>query len=135
MARLNVNMYSSPNAGVSQRAIDEVFNNEYAMAAAAGDPRFSVKQYDRPGFSRAGAQWNQAGIDSAGRMAEGVSKAYANRMANQMGRAGTALQAQYGQEQFGQALGGLAQQNLYQQAMDRLQRQQAGLGILRGLLT
>ncbi|NBT35317.1 MAG: hypothetical protein EBT03_07235 [Betaproteobacteria bacterium] len=129
-----VNLRTKPNPGVTGRAIDEAFNNDLAMAYAAGDPRFNAKQYDRPGLSRAGAQWNQAGIDSANKMAEGVAGAYSSRMANVMANAGYGLGAAAGQQQFGQALGGLAQQNVYQQAMDRLQRQQTGLGILRGLM-
>lgn len=123
-----------PNPGVSQRALDENFNNELASAYAMGDQRFNAKQYDRPGFSRAGAQLNQAGIDAANKVAEGVARAYSGRMQGQMANANMALRAGAGQEQFGQALGGLAQQNVYQQAMDRLQRQQTSLGILRGLM-
>lgn len=125
---------TSPNTGVSQRAIDESFNNELANAYAMGDQRFNAKQYDRPGFSRGGAQMNQAGIDAANRMAQGVAGAYAGRMQNMFGNAGMAMRANAGQEQFGQALGGLAQQNVYQQAMDRLQRQQSAMGVLRGLM-
>ncbi len=127
-------MRGQPNPGVSQRAIDESFNNDLASAYAMGDPRFNAKQYDRPGLSRGGAQMNQAGIDAANKVAEGVAQAYSGRMQNQMANAGMALQAGAGQEQFGQALGGLAQQNVYQQAMDRLQRQQTTLGILGGLI-
>jgi len=126
---------TSPNLGASQRAIDESFNNDLASAYAMGDKRFSAKQYDRPGFSRGGAQMNQAGIDAANKMAEGVAEAYAGRMRNMFGNAGMAMRANAGQEQFGQALGGLAQQNVYQQAMDRLQRQQSAIGVLRGLMT
>ena len=112
-----------------------VFNNEMAKVYASGDPRFSVKQYDRPGLSRAGAQWNQAGIDAANNMSNGIAAAYGNLLQNNANAANTALQGAANREQFGQALNGLTQQAAYQQAMSNLTRQQQGIGLLGMLLS
>lgn len=112
-----------------------VFNNDIAKAYAAGDPRFNAKQYDRPGFSRAGAQWNQAGIDAANNMTNGVAQAYGNLLQNNSNAANMELQGYANREQFGQALSGLSQQNAYQQAMSNLTRQQQGIGLLGMLLS
>lgn len=112
-----------------------VFNNELAKAHASGDPRFNAKQYDRPGFSRAGAQWNQAGIDAAENMANGIAAAYGNLLQNNVNAADTALRGAANREQFGQALSGLTQQAAYQQAMSNLTRQQQGIGLLGMLLS
>lgn len=103
-----------------------------------GDPRMAVKQYDRGGISRGGAQWNQAGIDAAQRLTDGIADAYSNQIRNQSYDAGLRLQGQEGQEQFAQALGSLQQQRDYANQMAGLQRQQAMLGfagnLLRGLM-
>lgn len=112
-----------------------VFNNDMAKAYASGDPRFNAKQYDRPGFSRGGAQWNQAGIDAANNMTGGVSQAYGNLLQNNSAAAGTELQGAANNAQFGQALSGLAQQNAYQQSMSNLTKQQQTIGMLGMLLS
>jgi hypothetical protein len=110
------------------------FSNQIAMALAAGDPRFNAKQYDRPGMSRGGAQMNQAGIDSAQKMAQGIAQAYSNAIESQQYNANQSLQANQAQEQYAQALGGLNQQNAYAQQMAALQRQQTGLNFMGGIL-
>lgn len=135
----NVQIRKPLAQGIPQSEIDAQFHKQMARALAAGDPRYSVKQYDRPGMSRGGAQWNQAGIDSAQRLSEGVSDAYTNRINAQAYNANASLQANVGQEQYAQALGGLQQQDAYAAQMAALQRQQAflglGGGLLRGLMT
>lgn len=123
-----------PPSGIPQSAVDSQFNRQMAMALAQGDPRFSVKQYDRPGLSRSGAQWNQAGIDAAQRLADGITDAYSNRLQANVYNADTQLQGQSGQERFAQALGGLQQQNNYANQMAALQRQNTMMGMFGGLL-
>jgi hypothetical protein len=106
------------------------FNNDMAVALAAGDPRYQMKQYDRAGFSRGGAQRNQAGISGAQQMADGIAGAYQRAMQSAQTDGLNQLQYQTDQEQFAQALGGLQQQNNYASQMALLQRQQALLGLL-----
>lgn len=130
----NVQLYQPPAQAIPQSAINAQFNQQMARALASGDPRQNVKQYDRPGMSRGGAQWNQAGIDSARNLAEGVSDAYTSRINAQAYNANANLQANVGHEQYAQALGGLQQQDAYAAQMAALQQQQAWLGIGTGLL-
>lgn len=129
-----VQLYQTPPSGMGNDAIQSRFNNQLAVAMAMGDPRMNAKQYDRPGFSRGAAQWNQAGIDSAQKLAQGVADAYSENIQNQAYNANVALQGQQGQEQYAQALGGLQQQRAYADQMAALQRQQAMLGMAGGLL-
>lgn len=115
-------------------AQQKVLANDLANAQASADPRFNMKQYDRPGLSRAGGARAQAGIDAGQNLVKGISQAYGNYQNNQTNAANTALQYASGQEQFGQALNGLAQQNAYQQAMNRMSNLQSGVGILGTLM-
>jgi hypothetical protein len=110
------------------------FSNDMAQALAAGDPRYQMKQYDRAGFSRGAAQRNQAGIDAAQDMATGVARAYQNAMQSANTDAMNALQWNAGQEQYAQTLGALQQQNAYSNQAALLQRQQAVMGLLKGLM-
>jgi len=123
---------------MGKQRIDAALNNQLAVAMSMGDPRMAMKQYDRPGLSRGGAQRNQAGIDSAQKLASGVADAYSNQIQNQAYDSNLQLQGQQGQEQMAQALGGLQQQRNYADQMAALQRQQAMLGLsgslLRGLM-
>lgn len=129
-----VQLNQTPPAGIPSQGINAALNNRLAVAMAMGDPRMAVKQYDRAGISRGGAQWNQAGIDAAQRLADGVADAYSNQIQNQAYNAGLQLQGQQAQEQTAQALGGLQQQRSYAQQMAALQRQQTMLGLAGGLL-
>lgn len=104
-----------------------------AWAYASGDPRMAAKQYDRPGLSRGAAQWNQAGIDSAQRMAEGVAQAYSQNIQDQAYKSRALLEGQKSQEQSAQALAGLQQQSDYAEQMAGLQRQQMMNNLLGGL--
>lgn len=104
-----------------------------AWAYASGDPRMAAKQYDRPGMSRGGAQWNQAGIDSAQRMSTGIAEAYSQNLQDQAYKSRALMQGQQGQEQSAQALAGLQQQSNYAEQMAALQRQQMMTGLLGGL--
>lgn len=121
-------------AALSAQAMQAQMNNQMAQAYAMGDPRFNLKQYDRPGFSRGAGQMNQAGIDAAKNITEGVAQAYSGNLANQQSNALTGLQANAAQEQNSQALGALNQQNAYANQMAALQRQNQIMGLLGGLL-
>lgn len=110
------------------------FNNAMAQALAAGDPRYQMKRYDRAGFSRGGAQANQAGIQGAQDMSQGMADAYRQSIDDTQYNAMANLESQTSREQFGQALGGLQQQQAYAQQMQMLQRQQAVMGLLKGLI-
>jgi hypothetical protein len=128
---MNWNTYQPQPQVTAQQ---KVLANDLANAQASADPRFTMKQYDRPGLSRAGGAKAQAGIDAGQNLVNGVAQAYGNYQNNQTNAANTALQYASGQEQFGQALNGLAQQNAYQQAMNRMGNLQAGVGILGTLM-
>jgi hypothetical protein len=129
-----VQLTQTPPTGFTDAMQSGKFNNTMAMALASGDPRYQMKRYDRAGFSRGGAQANQAGIQGAQDMSQGIANAYRQSMDDEAYNANLALQGQVGQEQFGQALGGLQQQQAYAQQMALLQRQQAVMGLLRGLI-
>lgn len=107
---------------------------QMANAMAMGDPRMNVKQYDRGGISRGGAQWNQAGIDSAQKIAEGVAEAYNTQLQDQQMRSNANLQAKQQEEQYALQLGALQQQNNYANQMAALQRQGAFMNLLGGLM-
>lgn len=132
--RNNVYVNQTPPGGYPAAAMERSLNTQLAQAYAAGDPRLAVKSYDRPGMSRGASQWNQAGIDSARRLVEGVSNAYGQHLQNLAYNADVGLQGHAGREQFSQALGGLQTQNDYAQQMSDLQRQQSVLGLYSGLL-
>lgn len=107
---------------------------QMANAMAMGDPRMNAKQYDRAGLSRGKAQWNQAGIDGARKMADGIAEAYNSQLQDQQQRSTANLQAQQDQEQYAQQLGALQQQNNYANQMAALQRQGSMMNLLTGLL-
>lgn len=106
------------------------FNNTMAQALAAGDPRYQMKQYDRAGMSRGGAQRNQAGIKAAQDMASGIANAYRRQVDDQSYNALANLSSQVSREQFGQALGGLQEQQAYANQMAAMQRMNALMGLL-----
>lgn len=101
-----------------------------ARAAAASDPRFNMKEYDRAGVSRGRGTAAQAGIKAAQGFSQGVADAYDNHLRQQAANADAMLQLQRGQEEYGQALGGLQSQATYAEQMAALQRQ----GLLYGLI-
>lgn len=111
-----------PTAGVSE--------NDLAMAYAMGDPRMNAKELDRAGMSRGAGQMNQAGINAAQKMASGIADAYGNQLQSQAANANAQLQMDQNRGQYGQALGGLQQQNAYANQMAALQRQGALMGLM-----
>lgn len=120
--------------GLSDRQKSAQFNTQMANAMAAGDPRFTIKQYDRGGISRGGTQLNQAGIDAAKNLSEGVSQAYATSLGNAQYDSGVQLQGEQARESNAQALGALQQQNAYANQLAALQRQQMGMNFMTSLL-
>ena len=120
--------------GIPAPQMQAAFNNQLAQAMASGDARFAVKQYDRPGFSRGAGQFNQAGIDAAKNLADGIAQAYSGNLQTQNYNALSGLQAQQSQESQAQALGALQQQNKYANQMAAIQRQNQMLSLLGGLL-
>jgi hypothetical protein len=119
--------------GINQQNRNAQFNNAYAQALAAGDPRYTVKEYDRGGISRGGAQMNQAGIDAAANLADGIAKAYSQDAGNAEFNANTTLRSQQQREAMAQNLGAFNSQQAYADQMNRLQNQQAFAGMLGGL--
>lgn len=119
---------------LTQRQIQAQLNAKLANAYAAGDPRYQMKQLDRPGFSRGGAQMNQAGINAAQDIAAGVADAYSQNMQNQTYNADLLLRSKQSQESNAQALGALQQQQAYANQMAQLQRQQMAMNFASSLL-
>lgn len=129
----NVQTYAPLPAGITQQNRNAQFNNSYANALAAGDPRYAIKNYDRGGISRGGAQQNQAGIDAAASLADGIAQAYSTDQQNAQYNANSMLQGQQLQEQNAQALAGFNSQQAYADQMNRLQNQSALAGMLGGM--
>lgn len=129
-----VTLGQSPVPGIPDATRRKVFENNYANAVAQGDPRYAMKQYDRGGLSRGGAQRQQAGIDSAQRMASGVADAYQQDTQAASFNAQNQLANNQAQEQYALQLGALQQQNAYAQAMAQLQRQQQSMNFVSSLL-
>lgn len=130
----SVQINSKLPTGLTQDQLQKDLNSRYSRALSMGDPRFNMKQLDRGGLSRGAAQRNQAGIDAAQNVANGVAEAYGNDLTNRMYNSNLLLQGQAAQEGQAQALGGLQQQNNYANQMSRLQRQQMGMNLFSSLL-
>lgn len=109
-------------------------NNNYAAALAAGDPRFNAKKYDRAGLSRGAGQWNQAGIDSAAKMVDGIADAYSQDVAANQFAASAGLQSQQGQQSGQLAVDSIQQQNTYANQLAALQRQGMAMNLASSLL-
>lgn len=132
MSTVNVNQ-AYPQ-GFTQKQLGAQFNNDYASAVAAGDPRYQMKQLDRPGMSRGGAQMNQAGIKASQEVADGIARAYQNNLSGQQFNANLDLANQGRAEGFSQALQGLQSQNNYANQMAGMQRQNALFGLIGNLM-
>lgn len=110
------------------------FNNQYALAAIEGDPRYQVKQMDRAGVSRGAGAFNQAGIQGAQKLAAGVAEAYKNRTQLNQYNAGQALQQQQANDLQAQALSALQTQQQQMDAMNRIQKRNIGTDFVTSLL-
>lgn len=122
--------------GYSPQQMQASFNNAQAQALALGDPRGSLKRNNliRPGMSVGRAQMNQAGIQGAQEMADGIAAAYGQNLQQNAYNANTQLQGQQANEQFAQALSGLQQQQNYAQQSEALQRQGMMMGLFGNIL-
>lgn len=129
-----VNLGQSPVPGIPDATRRKVFENNYANAVAQGDPRYAVKQYDRGGMSRAAGQWQQAGIDAAKNMSQGIADAYTQDTQAAAYNSQNQLAGNQAQEQYALQLGALQQQNSYAQAMAALQRKQQSMNFVSSLL-
>jgi hypothetical protein len=127
--------YSQPVArGTPQAVRRKAFNTAEASALASADPRYTLKQLDRGGLSRGRGQMNQAGIEAARNLSEGMSAANMQDLELGSYNANLALQADTAREQNAQALGGLQSQNAYADQIAALQRQQMMNSMFTGLL-
>lgn len=131
---MNVNTNVPQIPGMPAALTRAAFNQSLAQAHASADPRFNMKPLDRAGFSRGGAQNAMAGIGAAQNLADGIAKAYSGQLQDAQTNAAVGLGNQYASENTGLALGGLAQQQAYANAMAALQRQGALGGLLGGNL-
>lgn len=129
-----VNINQPYPQGLTPQQMTRQFNKDYAEAIAAGDPRYQMKQLDRPGMSRGAAQMNQAGIKASHDVADGIAQAYSNQLQSQQYNANLGLQNQAQAEQFGQALQGLQSQASYANQMASMQRQNALYGLIGNLI-
>jgi hypothetical protein len=101
-----------------------MFNTALANAQAAADPRFNMKAMDRNGVSRGKGTMATAGIQAAQNLADGIAQAYRVPAQDASTNANNTLQYQTNQENFGQGISSIAQQNDYANAMAALQRNQ-----------
>ena len=129
-----VQQYSPVPVGYPQQQMQAALNNQYAQALASGDPRYQMKRLDRAGISRGMGQMNQAGINAAQDMANGIAQTYSSDLQNNQYNANVALQGQQQRESNALALGALQQQNNYANQMAQLQRQQTAMNFASSLL-
>lgn len=125
----NVQINTPAPSGIPDQQRKAVFNNAYARGLAAGDPRYQLKELDRAGMSRGKGTYNQAGIKASQAMADGIADAYGQDLQARQYNANLSS----GNEQYGQALAGLQQQNRYAAQMAALQRQNALIGLMGSL--
>lgn len=123
-----------PFATYDPNARRKLLANNLASAYSAGSPRDAMKTYDRPGLSRGAAQKNQAGIDSARAMAEGVASAYQQDDSLAARAAASNLEQIAAQENYANQLTALQQQDAYSQRMAALNAQQQRMNFVSGLL-
>jgi hypothetical protein len=123
---------------IDPQNIRSAYNNNYANAITAGDPRIQVKQMDRGGISRGAGQYSAAGMQGAAKMAEGIADAYTQKQQAQDYNAAAGQQNYQQDANQQQALGALAQQQQYNTQLAALQRQNSAMNfatsILGGLL-
>ena len=123
-----------PFATYDPNARRKLLANNLALAYSSGSPRDAMKTYDRPGLSRGAAQQNQAGIDSARAMAEGVASAYQQDDAMAAKAAMSDLQQTAAQENYANQLTALQQQDAYSRQLAALNAQQQRMNFVSGLL-
>lgn len=129
----NVQLYQ-PFSSYDPEARRKLLANNLATAYASGSPRDAMKTYDRPGLSRGRAQQNQAGIDSARAMAEGIRDAYSqdDALANQA--AASRLRQATEEASYANQLTAMQQQDAYARQLAALSAQQQRMNFVSGLL-
>jgi len=126
----NVQLYQQSQEGIPDSQRQAAFNNNYARALAAGDPRYQLKDLDRAGMSRGKGANNQAGIRASQAMSDGIADAYAQDLQARQFNANLTS----GDQEYGLALARLQQQNRYADQMAALQRQNALVGLMGSFL-
>lgn len=126
----NVQLYQQSQEGIPDSQRQAAFNNNYARALAAGDPRYQLKDLDRAGMSRGKGANNQAGIRASQAMSDGIADAYAQDLQARQFNANLTS----GDQEYGLALARLQQQNRYADQMAALQRQNALIGLMGSFL-
>jgi len=123
--RNNVNLYQKPNPalGYTQRQTNADSNYHQAMAHASSDPRFTAKQFDRPGSSRGTGQYAYGAAQGAQNYAQNMASAEQSRISDAYANAGMQLGEQSRQQDYGMALAGLQEQQAQQDAMFRMGQQ------------
>lgn len=126
----NVQLYQQTPEGIPDNQRQAAFNNNYARALAAGDPRYQLKEIDRAGMSRGQGAYNQAGIQASQAMGDGIADAYSQDLQTRQYNANI----NSGDQEYGMALARLLQQNRYADQMAALQRQNALIGLMGSFL-
>lgn len=126
----NVQLYQQSQEGIPDSQRQAAFNNNYARALAAGDPRYQLKDLDRAGMSRGKGAYNQAGIRASQAMSDGIADAYSQDLQARQFNANLTS----GDQEYGLALARLQQQNRYADQMAALQRQNALIGLMGSFL-
>jgi hypothetical protein len=118
----NVTLNQSPNPalGYTQRQTNANANYHQAMAHASSDPRYTAKQFDRPGASRGKGQYAYGAAQGAQNYAENMANAEQARMGDAYANAQMQLGEQGRRQDFGMALAGLQEQQAHQDAMFRM---------------
>lgn len=123
----NVQIQQPVIPGYSFKYGPGLFNQNMAQAQAAGDERFQMKQLDRAGMSRGGAQRQQANAQGANAIANGIAQAYGQLTQDDAGIAGMSMESQGDQERAAQAFAKI-------NAQDAQRRNSMFVGLLQGLL-
>jgi hypothetical protein len=121
--KTSVNYQAPSPSGLTDAAV----NNAIASAQASADPRFNLKEYDRPGVSRGAGSRAQAGIKAAQSLADGIAAAYQIPMQSAAASAADDLAFQQGREQLGLGASGLGMQSDYANALAALERQRQAM--------
>lgn len=125
---------AKPFSRMDQNARKKLLATNLASAYAAGDPGHHLKTYDRPGMSRGAGQFNQAGIDSAQAMADGIRDAYLQDDQLSLASAQSDLKQTTEQEAFANELSAMQQQDAYARQLAALTAQQNKMNFVTGIL-
>lgn len=105
----------------TQQQTNAASNYQRAMADQAGNPRYTSKQYQRPGLSSSKGTDYAGAAEAAQAYAKGMAGGEAARMGDAYYNANQSLDEQVRRSQFGTALAALNEQRNQAQAMHNLQ--------------